>query len=312
MKHFALVILLYSCLCLSQSKLNHVTPFMEQVVSQFPNVRDVTIFGNEAVFSAQSVMGDISVLIYVKNINEDWGNPKVISFSGQYFDIEPFFLEDGLTLYFASNRPIDNTLIETKDFDIWFVTRTTIENEWSTPKNIGTPINTTMDEFYPVITHSGNLYFTLDNTEFNQKDDIYVSEFVDGVYSEPKPLDCNINSNGYEFNAFVAPDESFMIYTCYNREDGLGSGDLYLSFHNDNGWTQAKNMGVSINSDKMDYCPFVDTKTKTLYFTSKRLKSINLKSPLEIETLKTLFNSYENGSSRLYSIAIDNILVEKQ
>ena len=70
MKLFTFLILLYSCLCMSQSKLNNVTPFMKQVVSQFPNVRDVAIFENEAVFSAQSVMGDISVLIYVKNIKQ--------------------------------------------------------------------------------------------------------------------------------------------------------------------------------------------------------------------------------------------------
>jgi hypothetical protein len=63
-------------------------------------------------------------------------------------------------------------------------------------------------------------------------------------------------------------------------------------------------MGPDINSDKMDYCPFVDTKTNTLYFTSKRLKSITLKSSVNMEELKAHFNNYENGASRLYKTTI--------
>jgi hypothetical protein len=32
-----------------------------------------------------------------------------------------------------------------------------------------------------------------------------------------------INTESYEFNAYVAPDESFLIFSGYNREDGYGS-----------------------------------------------------------------------------------------
>jgi hypothetical protein len=304
MKPIPFVLYFFSILCFSQSKSNQIAPFLEPIVSQFPNVRDLALTKNEAIFSAQSVMGDVSVLVNVKKLNDQWSKPKVVSFSGHYFDIEPFFSEDGLTLYFVSNRPMDSSSTEIKDFDIWFVTRDAKEAEWSSPKNIGFPINTKMDEFYPVVTKSKNLYFTLDNPELNQKDDIYVSEYVNGKYSEPKRLGDGINSNGYEFNAFVSPDETYMIYTCYNREGGFGSGDLYISYHNSNGWTQAKNMGPNINSDKMDYCPFVDNKSNTLYFTSKRLITPNLKSSVNIEDLKVLFNKYENGSSRLYKTTI--------
>lgn len=304
MKSIALLLAFYSSLCISQSKTNPVTPFLEEIITQFPNVRDVALSGNEVVFSAQSLMGDISALIYVKKINNQWSSPKIISFSGQYFDIEPFFSEDGLTLFFSSNRPVDISSNQTKDFDIWFVTRSNKEVEWSTPKNIGTPINTELDEFYPVVTKSKNLYYTLDNPNLNMKDDIYVSKYINGIYTKPIRLADSINSNGYEFNAYVSPDESYLIYTCYNREDGLGSGDLYISYQEDNGWTQAKNMGASINSDKMDYCPFVDTNTKIMYFTSKRLKASHINTALKLEDLKKLFNGYENGSSRLYKTSI--------
>ncbi|WP_241480658.1 TolB family protein [Psychroserpens mesophilus] len=287
-------------------------PFLETVVTQFPNVRDsaLTANENEVVFSAQSIMGDVSALIYIGKTKTGWTKPEVLSFSGQYFDIEPFFSGDGLTLYFVSNRPLNTTSSKTKDFDIWFVTRANIHEKWSEPQNLGAPINTEMNEFYPVVTDSKNLYFTLDNPSLNRKDDIYVSEFKNGVYTTPKPLGDSINSDGYEFNAFVAPNESFLIYTCYNREDGHGSGDLYISYKLANkGWSEAKNMGKTINSDKMDYCPFVDVNSETFYFTSKRKASdLNFNSKLTLEELKKYFNRYENGLSRLYKTSISEII----
>lgn len=301
------------CFCLvsiaySQSNDSIALPFIENIVTQFPNVRDIalTTNENEVVFSAQSVMGDVSALVYIKKNKEGWSTPEVLPFSGQYFDIEPFFSSDRLTLYFVSNRPLNDTTSELKDFDIWLVSRTHINAEWSKPQNLGAPINTEMDEFYPIVADSKNIYFTLDNTSLKRKDDIYLSEYKNGTYTTPKPLSDAINSEGYEFNAFIAPDESFLIYTCYNRTDGYGSGDLYISYRNENNeWSEAKNMGNSVNSDKMDYCPFVDTNSETLYFTSKRnatIKSYN--SRMTIEDLKNVFNSYENGLSRLYKMTI--------
>ena len=308
MKQFTLLIIfIVSFFTFAQPKETPV-PFLENVVKQFPNVRDIALTQNqeEVVFSAQSFMGDISALITCKKANGIWEAPELISFSGQYFDIEPFFSKDGLHLYFASNRPIDASSNETKDFDIWYVTRKSLTDDWSKPKNLGAPINTNMDEFYPVITDSKNIYFTLDNPELKQKDNIYVSEFINGSYTNPKPLGDEINSNGYEFNAFVAPDETFIIYTCYNRKDGLGSGDLYLSKKQDDGtWSIAANMGEIVNSNKMDYCPFVDVTSNTLYFTSKRLGNQDKLNSKSIEDLQNTFNQYNNGLSRLYKVKLE-------
>jgi hypothetical protein len=306
------IIITFSTITFAQSKSIKVEPFLEAIVKKFPNVRDIAIAPNktEAVFSAQSVMGDISALVTVENINGSWGNPKVISFSGKFFDIEPYYSEDGLTLYFASNRPLSDATNEKKDFDIWYVTRSSIQSNWSKPINIGSPINTKMDEFYPVITSSKNIYFTLNNPETKQKDDIYISEYINGNYTEPKALGKAINSTGYEFNAFVSQDESFIIYTCYNRKNGLGSGDLYISFKSKiDEWSASKNMGSIVNSNKMDYCPFVDTITNTLYFTSKRIGEYsepNTKKSLE--ELQNAFQKYDNGLSRLYKISLEEFI----
>jgi len=291
---------------------NTVKPFLPEIVSQFPNVRDIAISpnGNEIMFTAQSIMGNISTIITVRKDGNTWGSPKITSFSGQYFDLEPFFSHDGLKLYFVSTRPLDTTTTETKDFDIWYVERKTENSSWSEAINLGSPINSEHGEFYPSIAENGNLYFTRDNPELKRKDDIYVSELRDGNYTQPKVLPDTINTEGYEYNAFISPDESYLIYGCYGRKDGFGSGDLYISYNSDNGWTEAKNLSETINSNKWDYCPFIDTKTNTLYFTSKRDNSkTEFETSLSIEELLKEFNKYDNGLSRLYQISIEEFII---
>lgn len=309
MKLFLTTILsLFFWLSFSQES---IQPFLSKLIKQFPNVRDVAISpnGNEVVFTAQSVMGNLSAIVGIKKKDGKWSNLEVTSFSGQHFDLEPFFSNDGLKLYFASNRPINSSSTKSKDFDIWYTQRETLNDNWSNPINMGKPVNTDYDEFYPSISDNGNLYFTRDNPTLKMKDDIYVSEFKDGTYSKPKILPNTINSVGYEYNAFIAPDESYLIFGSYNRKDGFGSGDLYISFNSENGWAQARNLGNKINSDKMDYCPFVDTKTDTLYFTSKRDNTnTKLKSKLNIKQLHEAFNKHDNGLSRLYKVSIMEFL----
>ncbi len=195
-------------------------------------MRDIAISseGDEIYFSVQSYVDEVSFIASAKKENNVWSNPEIVSFSGKYFDIEPFLSADGLKLYFASNRPLDNAETKTKDFDIWYVERENKNAEWSNPINLGEPINSSANEFYPSIADNNNFYFTCDERTTKGKDDIFVSMWVDGKYTEPVSLSDSINSDGYEFNAFVAPDESYIIFTAYQREGGFGSGDLYMSY----------------------------------------------------------------------------------
>ena len=303
MKHFYMMVLFILCssICFSQEL---PKPFLPEITSQFPNVRDIAISpdGNEVLFTAQSVMGNLSAIISVQKTNDTWSDPKVAPFSGKYFDLEPCFSPEGLKLYFVSTRPIDNSL-EPKDFDIWYVERTSLKNSWSEPKNLGAPINTEYDEFYPSIANNGNFYFTRDDTLKNRKDDIYVSVFKKGIYQEPEALPNTINSDSYEYNAFITPDESYILFGGYNRKGGLGSGDIYMSKRTKNGWSIAVNLGAELNSDKMDYCPFV--KDNTLYFTSKRDHTqIEHENALNLESLIKEFNKADNGSSSIYQFPL--------
>lgn len=283
-----------------------VYPFLPEIISKLPTVRDVAISPDEKeiYFSMQSYQGELSAIVFVTLANGKYSEPKTASFSGRYHDLEPFFSQDGLRLYFASDRPVHKDSIAAKDYDIWYVERIHTDSIWSKPKNIGGPINTKDNEFYPSVATSGNFYFTCDGANSKGKDDIFVSNFKNGKYATPVSMNDSINSDGYEFNAFIAPDESFILYTCYNRKGGYGSGDLYISYNKGNGgWTTAKNLGIEINSQQMDYCPFVNMKSGRIYFTSKRNKvNTTFDSEQTLTELVQEMNRYENGLSHLYYV----------
>ena len=210
---------------------------------------------------------EYSFIAFIKKVNKQWTQPEVVSFSGMYKDLEPFLSPNGLQLFFASNRIDNQSKAIKKDIDIWYVERPSLKSKWSSPKNIGPIINTKANEYYPSVTSNGDLFFTAAYKDAKGKEDIYVSRFVNGTYTKPVSLGTGVNSEKYEFNAFVAPDESFIMFTSYGRKDDLGGGDLYIS-HKDknNNWLPATHLKGTINSNKIDYCPFVDFKTQTLIF----------------------------------------------
>jgi hypothetical protein len=260
-----------------------------EVLAQYQKVRDLTITsdGKEAYFTLQSPLEEVSVIAVIRKKEDSWTEPDIVHFTGRYRDLEPFLSPDGLRLYFVSNRPLEASQNEPKDFDIWYVERSALGEEWGEPFNIGAPVNTEHNEFYPAITNSGNLYITSDRPDSQGQDDIFFCPWL---------------GEGF--------DESFLIFSGYNREDGYGSGDMYISVRGENKvWSQAINLGEDINSKYMDYCPYVDLNTMTLYFTSRRSSIENINRIQSLDDFNGTVNIYENGNSRLYKITINNNLL---
>lgn len=286
------------------------------VFNEFPNVRDFAINNNqdEIYFTVESFKKEYSFIAVIQKIDNKWTTPKVASFSGMYKDLEPFLSPDGLKLFFASNRINNTSKGIKKDIDIWYVERISLKTKWSSPKNIGSVINTNADEFYPSVTNKGDLFFTAAYKDAKGKEDIYVSRLVNGKYTKPISLGSGVNSEKYEFNAFVAPDESFIIFTSYGRKDDTGRGDLYISYKvKNNQWLPATNLGKSINSKEIDYCPFVDFKSKSLYFTSaKNTLKKSFKSKKNIKELMTVLKNEKNGLSRIYKMDFSKFLKKKR
>jgi hypothetical protein len=273
--------------------------------ANFLNVRDYcqSANGKEIFVTIQSVQEHIAQIICIKNNN--WKKANLLAFNDAFNYLEPFLSADGKRLFFASNRPNEINDTTAGDFNIWYVERVNENNAWSDPVFLSDSVNTEEDEFFPSVAANGNIYFTKDSKNGLGKDDIYVSYWLGNGYSKPKLLDQNINSEGYEFNAFVSADEKFIIYTKYNAAEGFGSGDLYVAKKdNDGNWLPVTNLGEEINSSAMEYCPFYNAKEKTLYFTSRR-NNLKPKKFSSLQELQENLLQGENGLSRIYKVKID-------
>lgn len=289
-----------------ESPNNSAVIFADGIVSTEFNERDMTFSpnGNECFYSLKGA--STYSIIHIIRVNNIWQKPEVAAFSGIYSDIEPCFSPDGKKLYFASNRPIlENG--EVKDYDIWFVEMT--DSGWANPQNIGTPISTEANEFYPSFTNDGTIYFCARNNKSIGGEDLFYSELIDGKYQEPKNLGDSINTVRDEFNAFVEPNGKYIIFTSTGWGQGFGGGDLWISFRKENNeWQKPMNMGENVNSEYFEYCPSLSPDGKYLFFTSNKLSTIkNSNKKLTYKKIVEDLHSTLNGSQNIYWINKDFI-----
>lgn len=213
--------------------------------------------GNWAIFMTREVQGR-------------WTRPKLMPFTSDYTDRDFTMSPDGNKILFGSNRPRQKGGKKLKSLDI-FMTKRIKGNRWSKPENLGNPINTSFGENYPSIAQNGNLYFFSCREDGLGGCDIYLSRYVNSRYQKPENLGAAVNSDKHDWDAYIAPDESYIIFSSKDREDSIGGQDLYISYRRDDGnWTPAKNMGTHVNSPYCEICPSVSLDGKTLFFTSRR------------------------------------------
>lgn len=214
--------------------------------------------GKEMYWSTVSGNNEIRKIYFVKYENDTWSEKQVASFSGQFHDDQPFISYDGSRMFFASKRTQkdDGTL----GLDIWIMNKN--GDNWGDPK----PVSNDVGFWTPTITTKGTIYF-LDN--INGKVGICCAEFKDGKYSDSEFLSEQINQKDTRnWCPFIAPDESYLIFSS-NRPGGKDPyGDLYICFKNENGeWSNAINMGDSINTSLQERFPGVSPDGKYLFFT---------------------------------------------
>lgn len=288
------------------SEIEKVELFGKGIISTHLYERDIAISpnGDELIYTLGDYKQQKRCLVQIRKSDGKWSEATILNISGVYQDIEPFYAKDGQRLYFASNRPMEKGS-ERKDYNIWYSERK--GTKWGQAKAMNEKINTEKDEFYPSLSKNGNLYFTSTREGGIGKEDIFVSKRTQGEYKEVELLDSTVNTRHYEFNSYINPEENLLIFSSFGRADGYGGGDLYYSKKGENGeWSVAKNMGKEINSDKLDYCPFIDERRNIFYFTSERMVE-NLDNIRTIEELKTFSNKTQNGMGDIYRISLDEL-----
>ena len=283
--------------------------FAPGIVSTGMADRDMVIYpdGSEIYFCRNISNFKLSTIFYVKQIGDKWTKPKILEFATnpKFIYIEPNISPDGTKLFFASNMSAEGN--EPGSMNIWVSDR--VGDSWGQPYNIGAPINTNTDQYFPSVTESGTLYFTskdsLTNTEF-----IYRSKLIDGVYQEPELLSENVNMARARFNAYVSPNEDFIIVPAFGMPDSYGATDYYIVFRdkNDN-WSDPINMGNKVNSaNGQEWSASLSPDGKYLFYMSAKIPdNIELPSLLTTTIFDELNNMPQNGKSDIYWISSDFI-----
>ena len=178
----------------------------------------------------------------------------------------------GRKVYFHSGRPThpDDTR---EDDNIWTIEWT--GTGWAEPQALPAPANSDYGEAYPSATVDGTVYFFTWRRAGTRGDDIWYSRCIDGEYQEAKRLPCPINTDFIEYDPYVAPDESFLIFGS-DRPGGFGNSDNYICFQKEDGsWTNPINLGHPLNSSSWDLCANGTPDGKYFFFKSGRKTDVD-------------------------------------
>lgn len=242
----------------------------------------------------------ISAICVSYRRNGRWSTPEVASFSGRYMDADPFVSRDGRTIYFMSDRPAQGNGPSKTDTDIWKVTRS--GNSWSDPVRLDAPVNSESDEYYPTIADDGTIYFGSPRKGGHGGSDIYRCRWQDGHYLPAENLGDSINTAGNEYEAFISPDGSFLVYN--GTPGGLAGLDFYISYNHNGQWTRAQKLPEPLSSDGIDWSPKITRDGKLFYFSSTRNAWTQPAKPLTIQALNNRLRGAGNGLADIYTIEL--------
>ncbi len=184
-----------------------------------------------------------------------------------------FISRDGLSLYFASNRPGGFG-----ELDIWIAQRASIRDPWKPPKNLGPTINTSSTESTPTLSPDGqSLYFGSNRPGGLGGEDLWVSQRQDKRddfnWQSPVSLGSGVNSAANEFSAARFDDNKTGTITLYftsNRPGGTGSYDIYASTLNKDKTFGAAVVVAELSSPASDSRPGIRQDGLEILFDSNR------------------------------------------
>lgn len=166
--------------------------------------------------------GTTHLKIYKATINDgQWIDVLELPFNDDIFSTgHPALSPDNKTLYFVSDR--EGGLGQT---DIYAVTINE-DGSYGTPENLGEKVNTEGREMFPFVAKDNTLYFSSDGHLNLGLLDIFKSDILKGIRTDPENMGAPYNS-GYDDFAFYVDSDTEKGYFSSNRPDGKGSDDIY-------------------------------------------------------------------------------------
>jgi len=223
-------------------------------------------------------LGDLDIWVSVRqSIEEPWEPPVNLGspVNSQYVEAYPSLSSDGLTLYFSdlyTGTPRPGGL---GGADIWMTARSSCDDPWTAPVNLGAPVNSSAMDICPTVSGDGlTLVFASSRIGTGGPYDLWMSTRAEAQdpWGTPVNLGANVNSSSYgELECSMSAD-GLALFFASGRPGGLSNYDLWMTTRKSlqDPWERTVNVGSIVNSTSTEGAAGVSADMRTLYFDSDR------------------------------------------
>ncbi len=235
----------------------------------------------------------------------------------EYDDLGPRLTQDGLSLYFYSDRSGGFG-----GYDLWVAHRSSRDEVFGEPVNLGPKVNTSWDEYSPAPSPDGSkIYFSSNRREDDLRErpkprwsatlrenrrrtgyDLYVASVTGAGYGEAVAL-AALNSSADDGTPAVSPNGDF-VYFSSNRDGGSGGFDLYRARTSETGFGEIEWLGQSVNGPANELDPVLSMEGFELHFSSNRLADTGGAQPAE-----PTYDIYRTSSREVF---VDSEMLQAQ
>ncbi|NJM93585.1 MAG: hypothetical protein HC842_02005 [Cytophagales bacterium] len=132
------------------------------------------------------------------------------------------------------------------------------------------PLNDNQANGVAAISSDDNTVYLLNAYDASGKhrEGISISRRTKSGWSPPENMNIKFYYQRSEFSDFNISSNGKAMILAVQRDDSYGDQDLYVSFLEDENtltWSEPKNLGFGINSDKAEFAPFLASDGKTLF-----------------------------------------------
>ena len=175
-------------------------------------------------------------------------------------DAEPTFSADGSIMYFncfGRNGRAGNDICVAHKAD----------GAWSEPEVVEAVSTDEYTEVEPLLSPDGSrLYVMSDRPGGLGGPDIWVSDLVDGEWSEPVNLGAPINSPYADHCIYFSGPGWDVAFWTSTRPGGFGGNDIWTSERVDGVWTEPVNLGPNVNTSGNETRATMSGDGKRLHF----------------------------------------------
>jgi len=190
-----------------------------------------------------------------------------------YDDFNPWLCKGDSILFFCSDRPVSNQAsrggVRSSNSDIYLSFNT--DSGWSNPEPLPTNINSATNEKEVCATPDGKMIAFGRHpsmpTDGHFDCNIWYAYRTTTGWTPPSPFPPNINSAFCDSWPSLSDDGQALIFAS-DRPGGMGGYDLWLCNFESGSWSEAQNLGPSINTPGDELDPCWTAKGQWLFFSS--------------------------------------------